>query len=50
MKIKKKIKNIVAKHCYEFNKPKVEEDKTVYKRKIKHFNKKYVEYFLTFSL
>jgi hypothetical protein len=48
-KHKPMINNLVAKHCHQFNKPKVKEDKTSYKRKVKHFNRKYVEYFLMFS-
>lgn len=45
------INNLVAKHCHQFNRPKIEEDKkTVYKRKAKHNQKKYVEYFLMFSV
>lgn len=43
------INNLVAKHCHQFNRHKVEEDKTSYKRKTKHAHKKYVEYFLMFS-
>jgi len=31
-----KTKNLVAKHCYQFNKPKVERDRTLYNRKSKH--------------
>ena len=31
-----KTKNLVAKHCYQFNKPKVERDRTQYNRKSKH--------------
>ena len=31
-----KTKNLVAKHCYQFNKPKVERDRTHYNRKSKH--------------
>jgi len=44
------INNLVAKHCHQFNRPKVEENKTSYKRKVKHTHKKYVEYFLMFSV
>lgn len=43
-----KKKNLVQKYLYQFNKPKVEEDKkNLYKRKAKH-NKKDVDYFLVF--
>lgn len=41
-------RNIVAKFCNKFNKPKVEENKTIYKRKEKH-SKKVVDYPLAFA-
>lgn len=40
--------NPVAKYCHQFNKPKVEENKTSYKRKEKH-NKKFVDYLIVLS-
>lgn len=29
-------RNYVAKNCYQFNKPKIQQDKTKYSRKSKH--------------
>jgi hypothetical protein len=45
--MKKKIRNIVAKYCHEFNRPKVEENKKLYKRVEKHKKSK-MDYFLIF--
>jgi hypothetical protein len=44
LKKKKKPKNLVHKHLYQFNKPKVEESGKVYKRKDKHKREEEVEH------
>jgi hypothetical protein len=41
-------RNIVAKFCNKFNKPKVEQSKMLYKRKEKH-NKKVIDYSLALA-
>jgi len=39
----KKINNLVAKHCWKFNVPKVYKDKTKYIRKQKHTHKEEIK-------